>query len=630
MKRLFLSAWIVISCWSVTLAQNITGPTSVNVGETHTYTFTNGVVYMSMNWTTGSGTVLNKWQSGATYYASIQWNAPGSSPLYALDNNFVQRGSLTVSISVATPNTTYSITQNCGSTNVLRNATPPNGVLWYWQSNYTGTSTTMGSGATYVATTPTTLFLRARHTSTGTWSATPSSAGSITITAPVATPATATDGYVIADAPTAIPLSVATVSGATSYQWYKGGVVVSGVTTNTYSPVVSAASEVYEAEALNGSCASPSKKVVTAYKYPTPVITATSDGIVVAGKPVTLSVSNFTYDSYQWTTADGTSIPLATQSTYTTRQPGSYKVIVTKSSAQSYTTPNSFKISTGLQGLNMNYIVVNTIQKDNVYNTSDVDTLSVKSRNIAIQYFDGIGRSLQTVALQGSPGRKDVVQPVSYDDVGRQSVNYLPYVDGTNGRYKTDALQNPNATTGTPLDIYRTGKQYQFYQTSNKVAQDQYPYSTKIFENSPLNRVIKQGASGEAWQPDAVNTYTSTDKTVKFSYELNEANEVLQWTYSEVNSVVSIKADVAGVPTFYPANELIRNRTKDEQGNQVITYVDRLGRTILKRVQAISGNPVTTDAQRDANFASTYYIYDALGNLVAVLPPEAVKAMTAN
>jgi hypothetical protein len=63
--------------------------------------------------------------------------------------------------------------------------------------------------------------------------------------------------------------------------------------------------------------------------------------------------------------------------------------------------------------------------------------------------------------------------------------------------------------------------------------------------------------------------------------------------------------------------------TKDEQGNEVREYVDKLGRTILKKVQAVVGAALT-DA---AGWAQTYCLYDELGNLVIVLPPEVVKRM---
>jgi len=48
------------------------------------------------------------------------------------------------------------------------------------------------------------------------------------------------------------------------------------------------------------------------------------------------------------------------------------------------------------------------------------------------------------------------------------------------------------------------------------------------------------------------------------------------------------------------------------------------GHVVLKRVQAIAGTP-TID---DTNYASTYYIYNDLGELVCVIPPEATNRLS--
>jgi hypothetical protein len=67
----------------------------------------------------------------------------------------------------------------------------------------------------------------------------------------------------------------------------------------------------------------------------------------------------------------------------------------------------------------------------------------------------------------------------------------------------------------------------------------------------------------------------------------------------------------------YPADRLFKYMTKDEQGNEVIEYKNVEGQVVLKKVQADAGI-----------WAQTYYVYDVKGNLVLVLPPEAVVALT--
>lgn len=223
--------------------------------------------------------------------------------------------------------------------------------------------------------------------------------------------------------------------------------------------------------------------------------------------------------------------------------------------------------------------------------------------NVSAGYFDGLGRNVINTQYFGVSSSKDLVELKIYDQYGRESIKKLPYSEIHSLNYQSQALE----------------RQQNFYQSPpTTIPIDPTPYSETIFEPSPLNRVIKQGAPGTAWQPDADRSYTSSDHSVKFAYEFNEAGEVFLFKYDAVSGLVT---RLAGADAYYPANQLYANKTKDGQNNEVIEYVDKEGRTICKKVQYGS----------DANgklYASTYYVYDDLGNLVIVLPPEAVKNLT--
>src|SRR5690606_12696800 len=161
----------------------------------------NGVVYMNDNWSTaGKGTILTKWRVGANYYATIRWTSSGTANLEFRDNTYVLRGSMSVTINVpipAVPNTSFTITQSCGSTQVTRNSNPPSGVTWYWQTSASGTSTSIGSGASITRTTSGNLYLRARQGTT--WSTTLQAVGSVSITNPLSAPSSSTDGDMISN-----------------------------------------------------------------------------------------------------------------------------------------------------------------------------------------------------------------------------------------------------------------------------------------------------------------------------------------------------------------------------------------------------------------------------------------------
>lgn len=86
-----------------------------------------------------------------------------------------------------------------------------------------------------------------------------------------------------------------------------------------------------------------------------------------------------------------------------------------------------------------------------------VASASVDSVSMSTQYLDGLGRPVQTVLRQASPGRRDLVQPHAYDGLGREPRQYLPYPDSVGGRggYRALAAQQQfYARTGLPAGGY--------------------------------------------------------------------------------------------------------------------------------------------------------------------------------
>ena len=242
----------------------------------------------------------------------------------------------------------------------------------------------------------------------------------------------------------------------------------------------------------------------------------------------------------------------------------------------------------------------------NSFNTLLAQANNPDKVDASTNYIDGLGRSAQIVDLFASPTRtKDIVTPKEYDQYGREGKNYLPFTSLNSPAYRYQA----------------NAEQINFYSSSAKIASDNSPYAVTIFEPSPINRVVEQGAPGTVWQPGA-------GSTVKFDYSLNMAAEVFKFNYDVASGLISLPSAVSS--RFYQATELQANRTIDENKNAVIEYVDKLGRTICKKVQSIK--LLTTDPPADpvnqGLWASTYYIYDDLGNLAVVLPPEAVVKLT--
>lgn len=239
------------------------------------------------------------------------------------------------------------------------------------------------------------------------------------------------------------------------------------------------------------------------------------------------------------------------------------------------------------------------------------------------QYVDGLGRPLQTVARQASPGStpKDIVAPVVYDVYGRENFKYLPYVQSSgttnDGNYK--------ATPFTDQDyFYKTA-----YKDANNVLMvpgEQALYSRTEYEPSPLNRVSKTFAAGNTWS----GSYGSaSEKAINIKYMVNTAttDAVRIWNITS-NALTYTNNDVTtNIPTTsaaYADGTLYKMVTLDEQGNAVVEYKDRDGKVILKKVQA---GAIAADYSGYSGFLCTYYIYDDLNQLRFVIPPKAVAAI---
>ncbi|NOW99217.1 DUF6443 domain-containing protein, partial [Mucilaginibacter sp. SG564] len=270
---------------------------------------------------------------------------------------------------------------------------------------------------------------------------------------------------------------------------------------------------------------------------------------------------------------------------------------------------------------NQNYIVTSTPRVGGMRtvgatpNSGDFANRSSCELMQTVQYFDGLGRPLQTVQVKGSPLGSDVVQPFAYDQFGREAQKYLPYVTpGSNdGSYKPDAL---------------SGAQSQFYTAPpSGVTATNSPFAITNFEPSPLNRVIEQGAPGADWQPVANSTAGHTQKigyTTNNETPLsNTASTMLAMLYTATINANGSRTLVLGngQGNYYKAGQLYVTVSKDENwvsGRSGTTeeYKDKEGHVILKRT--------FNGSESGLQILSTYYVYDDLGNLAFVLPPRAL------
>ncbi len=215
------------------------------------------------------------------------------------------------------------------------------------------------------------------------------------------------------------------------------------------------------------------------------------------------------------------------------------------------------------------------------FNTSDA--------NDDIQYFDGLGRPLQNVSLNASPDMKDIYRIFEYDEIGREAKKYLPVetTDPSLTANKHGSLIDPTALKTTQSYFY-----------NNLFAgEGNYAYAESKFDGSPLNRIIKQGNAGTAWNVNGTHV-------TNLSYSSNSLSDHVKLLRVDDNGNIYISGE-------YEMNQLFKNTVNDENGNLTEEFKNIEEKVILKRTY--SGSSIF----------STYYVYDDFGLLRYVIPPAA-------
>ncbi len=197
-----------------------------------------------------------------------------------------------------------------------------------------------------------------------------------------------------------------------------------------------------------------------------------------------------------------------------------------------------------------------------------------------IQYFDGLGRPMQTVQRGITPLTADLVTYQEYDGFGRDDKSWLPAVaSGNNGAYIPFTSYKPQA-----IATYSDSA-----------------YSRPVYEASPLNRVLEQYGPGKEWY--------AAQSAVRTEYLANKgtSGELSCVLFSVTGSGTSTGLSKNG---YYSDSQLYVTKASDEDGNISYEFKDKLGQVVLTR--QMNGTP-----------HDTYYVYDDFGNLCYVLPPIA-------
>lgn len=210
-----------------------------------------------------------------------------------------------------------------------------------------------------------------------------------------------------------------------------------------------------------------------------------------------------------------------------------------------------------------------------------VDSDILTGGNLAVNYYDDFGRLEQTIQRDFTQG-KDLAILNEYDIRDNISRSWLPTVLPANG--------------GAPVSA--TVFQEKCRQTYDG---ETACYSDFEYEYSSLNRPTSQYGPGDDWRAHS--------KGMRTNYLTNiEGTDTLDcWR-------IKTTGDISFYAVKYPTGNLQVTRTQNEDGAVLFEFKDFDDRVILARQIEY------TDSGK--NFFDTYYVYDNLNRLTAVLPPE--------
>jgi RHS repeat-associated protein len=256
-----------------------------------------------------------------------------------------------------------------------------------------------------------------------------------------------------------------------------------------------------------------------------------------------------------------------------------------------------------------NFVLTRTYKQK----TKDVNTGDTKTASINVVYLDGFGRPTQANGIQMNPGGKDIVRYVEYDNMGRTPTGFLPFI---------------NLTAGANGTFLSTAKALQasFYSTANSdnnTVKDPKPWSNTTFETNPFGRSVEIRTAGQNYE----NFPTLID--YKFSKQGNatpngltgivDESDIQRYSYygnydpTDYSNLRKIKLEGKYGSNMMTVVE-VTQKDKDANGNEINRKV--------KQYRDFEGRNILTRTWDGAKWLETYYVYDELNQVRAVLSPK--------
>lgn len=155
---------------------------------------------------------------------------------------------------------------------------------------------------------------------------------------------------------------------------------------------------------------------------------------------------------------------------------------------------------------------------------------------------------------------------------------------------------------------------YQDQQLNPTLRDEEVYYGEVDYESSPLNRKINTFAPGKSWAK------SGGAHAVKQQFLTNIVEDSVR--------IWEIRSDGESPVTemIYRQGELQKNVVIDEHNRQIVEFIDKEGKVILKKVQLDDVAP----AGGHMGWLCTYYIYDDMGSPKVIISPMGVSKITSS
>ena len=403
------------------------------------------------------------------------------------------------------------------------------------------------------------------------------------------------------------PLSVAAGTGftlnavnGTSCTWRKGSPTGSIVSSNSSFTA-------YEGDIYYLSATTPCNGTQTVSQRVNyhPIVDAGLDQVI--GMPSSFNLYGSAQDTegdtftYAWSLVSPSSgVTLGNANTpvvtLTNINAGTYTLRLTVTDSFGGSSFDDVTVSANSLTNNVNYVKTEQAVVPGLTTAAQVSAQPIGNKLMAMSYSDDLGSPVQSIAVQDSPLKKDMVSFKERDNLNREATSYLPFVNQS------------NSGNFLPVLTAKSNQQAFYGLAGDKIADDASPSASTVFEASPLSRVIRQGSEGTPWQLNGA--------TKVVSYGTNVSDNILKWSINSTNDRPEAFTYIYGTPSpLYYGVELNKVNTIDEQSNTSVQYTDYRGLKIASR-SLLTGT-----------WTESYNVYDNKNQLRFILPPELVKIL---